>query len=159
MSSSPATIRNVVVLPHPEGPTNTTNSLSSISRFTLFTATTSSENFFTRLRKVTCAIDGPSSWHLSRLHWGGTSHTPIVLRWRLCHTCSVVSRHTPPYSSRLAALGYLRESLHIVNGPDDERITPVPHGELVTGKCQHLEASTHGHQIRNDQLTPIVLGQ
>ena len=29
MLSSPATMRNVVVLPQPEGPTSTTNSLSS----------------------------------------------------------------------------------------------------------------------------------
>src|SRR4029450_1357582 len=80
MSSSPATIRNVVVLPHPEGPTNTTNSLSSISRFTLFTATTSSENFFTRLRKVTCAIEGPSSWHAARRYVGlYLLYTPLLV--------------------------------------------------------------------------------
>ena len=32
MSSSPAIMRSVVVLPQPEGPTSTTNSLSAISR-------------------------------------------------------------------------------------------------------------------------------
>src|SRR6266581_9697644 len=42
MLSSPATMRKVVVLPQPEGPTSTTNSLSWISRFTSMTAWTSS---------------------------------------------------------------------------------------------------------------------
>src|SRR5262249_6217653 len=84
---------------------------------------------------------------------------PGLLRWRLCHTCGAVSRYTLHPSPRLAALGYLREGLHIVDSPDDKRITPVPYGELVTGKGRHLEASTRGDQVRNDQLTPIVLGQ
>src|SRR6266699_1023920 len=84
---------------------------------------------------------------------------PCLLRWRLCHTCCAVSRHTLPRSPRLAALRHLREGLHSIDGPDHERITPVPHGELVTGKFQPLEASTRGDQVRNDQLTPIVLGQ
>src|SRR6267142_2140590 len=84
---------------------------------------------------------------------------PCLLRPRLCHTCGIVSRHTLLRSPRLAALGHLRQDLHIVDGPDDERITPVPYGELVTGKCRHLAASTRGDQVRNDQLTSIVLGQ
>src|ERR1700737_2575313 len=42
MVSSPATIRSVVVLPHPEGPTMTRNSSSLMSRFTSLTAWTSS---------------------------------------------------------------------------------------------------------------------
>ena len=36
--SSPATMRKVVVLPQPDGPTSTTNSLSLISSETPFTA-------------------------------------------------------------------------------------------------------------------------
>src|ERR1700676_5150510 len=55
MLSSPATMRNVVVLPQPEGPTNTTNSLSRMSRFTSLTAWTSSYFLF-RLRITTWAI-------------------------------------------------------------------------------------------------------
>src|SRR5579864_2253937 len=55
IDSSPATMRNVVVLPQPEGPTSTTNSLSRISRFTSLTAWTSS-NFLLRRRIRTCAI-------------------------------------------------------------------------------------------------------
>src|SRR5690242_21074624 len=39
-SSKPATMRSVVVLPQPDGPTSTTNSPSSIARLTLFTAAT-----------------------------------------------------------------------------------------------------------------------
>src|SRR5947209_10991536 len=39
-SSSPATRRRQVVLPHPEGPTRTVNCLSGISSVTLLTATT-----------------------------------------------------------------------------------------------------------------------
>src|ERR1700716_4092880 len=46
ISSSPATIRSVVDLPHPEGPTRTTNSLSRIWRFTSLTACTSSYFLF-----------------------------------------------------------------------------------------------------------------
>jgi hypothetical protein len=38
ISSRPATMRSVVVLPQPEGPTSTRNSLSRISRSTSFTA-------------------------------------------------------------------------------------------------------------------------
>src|SRR6202140_5108081 len=55
MLSSPATIRNVVVLPQPEGPTSTTNSLSRISRLTSLTACTSSYILF-RFRIRTRAI-------------------------------------------------------------------------------------------------------
>src|SRR4051795_5798602 len=55
MLSSPATMRNVVVLPQPDGPTSTTNSLSLISRLTSLTACTSSYFLF-RLRIVTCAM-------------------------------------------------------------------------------------------------------
>src|SRR5207245_2894777 len=46
ISSSPATIRSVVDLPHPEGPTRTTNSLSRTWRFTSLTACTSSYFLF-----------------------------------------------------------------------------------------------------------------
>src|SRR6266511_686144 len=46
ISSSPATIRSVVDLPHPEGPTSTTNSLSRMWRFTSLTACTSSYFLF-----------------------------------------------------------------------------------------------------------------
>ena len=40
IASSPAIILSVVVLPQPEGPTNTTNSLSRICRLTSLTACT-----------------------------------------------------------------------------------------------------------------------
>src|SRR5437762_11627902 len=55
MLSSPATMRRVVVLPQPEGPTSTTNSLSWISRFTSMTAWTSSY-ILLRPRMTTLAI-------------------------------------------------------------------------------------------------------
>src|ERR1700676_957435 len=55
IDSSPATIRSVVVLPQPEGPTRTTNSRSRISRFTSLTAWTSL-NILLRLRMTTRAI-------------------------------------------------------------------------------------------------------
>src|SRR5829696_9006019 len=58
ISSSPATMRSVVVLPQPDGPTSTTNSLSRISRFTSLTACTSSYFLF-RLRITTWAIGLP----------------------------------------------------------------------------------------------------
>src|SRR5215469_7365790 len=53
IDSSPATMRNVVVLPQPEGPTSTTNSLSRISRLTSLTAWTSSY-FLLSARMTTC---------------------------------------------------------------------------------------------------------
>ncbi len=55
ISSSPATIRSVVVLPHPEGPTSTMNSLSRMVRFTSLTACTSSY-FLLRSFNITCAM-------------------------------------------------------------------------------------------------------
>src|SRR3954463_478188 len=55
MLSSPATMRNVVVLPQPDGPTSTTNSWSRISRFTSMTACTSSYFLF-KLRISTRAM-------------------------------------------------------------------------------------------------------
>src|SRR5579863_8630041 len=54
-SSSPAIIRSAVVLPHPDGPTNTKNSLSWIWRLTWLTATTSL-NSLVRSLSVTLAI-------------------------------------------------------------------------------------------------------
>ena len=38
IDSSPAIIRSVVLLPHPDGPTKTTNSPSSMARVTSWTA-------------------------------------------------------------------------------------------------------------------------
>src|SRR3954462_15353707 len=55
MSSRPAIMRSVVVLPQPEGPTSTTNSLSGMSRSMPQTAGVASYIFST-LRSVTCAI-------------------------------------------------------------------------------------------------------
>src|SRR5918911_1494203 len=55
IDSRPATMRSVVVLPQPEGPTRTTNSLSRMSRFTSLTAWTSSYVLFSSL-STTCAI-------------------------------------------------------------------------------------------------------
>src|ERR1700745_2358472 len=55
IDSRPATMRNVVVLPHPDGPTRTTNSLSRIPRFTSLTAWISS-NFLFKLWIWTSAI-------------------------------------------------------------------------------------------------------
>src|SRR6185437_9974388 len=54
-SSRPAIIRNVVLLPQPEGPTNTTNSLSGMSRLMLRTASTSPK-LLTTLRNATSAM-------------------------------------------------------------------------------------------------------
>src|SRR5436309_14502135 len=59
MSSSPATHRNAVVLPQPDGPTRTRNSPSSISRFRSSTAVTSGEYLFVTWSKVTVAMRAP----------------------------------------------------------------------------------------------------
>src|SRR6266850_1437576 len=57
ISSSPATIRRVVDLPHPDGPTSTMNSLSRMWRFTSLTACTSSYFLF-RSFIITWAMNG-----------------------------------------------------------------------------------------------------
>src|SRR5688500_6893646 len=57
ISSSPATIRSVVDLPQPDGPTSTMNSLSRMWRFTSLTAWTSSY-FLLRLLSSTWAMVG-----------------------------------------------------------------------------------------------------
>ena len=56
ISSSPATMRKVVVLPQPEGPTRTRNSLSRISRITSFTAWKPLSYFLFSWRMLTSAI-------------------------------------------------------------------------------------------------------
>src|SRR6266545_5221283 len=55
ISSSPATMRSVVVLPQPDGPTSTMNSLSRIVRLTSLTACTSSYFLFKSF-STTCAM-------------------------------------------------------------------------------------------------------
>src|SRR6185436_9599967 len=59
ISSSPATIRSVVDLPQPDGPTSTMNSLSRMWRFTSLTAWTSSYFLF-RFFSSTWAMVGVS---------------------------------------------------------------------------------------------------
>src|ERR1700719_310248 len=55
VSSSPAIMRKVVLLPQPEGPTSTTNSWSAMSR-SMPCTTSRSANRFTTLLSVTCAM-------------------------------------------------------------------------------------------------------
>src|SRR3981189_2763774 len=62
IASSPAIILSVVVLPQPEGPTNTTNSLSRICKLTALQARTLWEKFLIPLR-TTCPIR--SAFHRS----------------------------------------------------------------------------------------------
>src|SRR6185295_11479342 len=62
IASSPAIILSVVVLPQPDGPTNTTNSLSRICKLTSLTACTLSKNLLIPLR-TTCPIR--SAFHRS----------------------------------------------------------------------------------------------
>src|SRR3954471_14674364 len=56
MSSSPATIRSAVVLPHPDGPTSTMNSPSAMSRSSRSTAVVPSGNCFETCSNVTLAM-------------------------------------------------------------------------------------------------------
>src|ERR1051325_2193970 len=55
ISSRPATMRSVVVLPQPDGPTSTTNSLSRMSRFTSLTAWNPFSYFLFSARMLTFA--------------------------------------------------------------------------------------------------------
>src|ERR1700760_3273548 len=56
ISSSPAIMRKVVDLPHPDGPTSTTNSWSAMSRSMPFTACTPPSYSLTTLRTETSAM-------------------------------------------------------------------------------------------------------
>src|SRR5919197_4174999 len=56
MSSSPATMRNAVVFPHPDGPTSTMNSPSSISSWSSSTALVPSAYTLLTRSKATAAI-------------------------------------------------------------------------------------------------------
>src|SRR5260221_10119066 len=69
ISSSPAPMRKVVLLPQPEGPTSTTNSRARISRLTSGTACTSSYILFRFLRTTS---------PISALHASGHAGDVIV---------------------------------------------------------------------------------
>src|SRR5215472_11216060 len=75
IDSSPATMRNVVVLPQPDGPTRTTNSLSRTSRLTSLTTWVSS-NFLFRFRMTTCAMPPPP--RPSSLHGAGQAGDVVL---------------------------------------------------------------------------------
>src|SRR3954469_20905815 len=63
-SSSPATMRSVVLLPQPDGPTRTTNSPGSTSRLTSRTATTPPGNSLrTSSRTIPFTASGRSTQH------------------------------------------------------------------------------------------------
>src|SRR5688572_14301637 len=61
ISSSPATMRRVVDLPQPEGPTSTMNSLSRMWRLTSFTAWTSSYFLLSSFRTTCAMLISPSN--------------------------------------------------------------------------------------------------
>src|SRR3954466_4892074 len=61
ISSSPASIRSVVVLPQPDGPTRTMNSLSRMWRFTSLTACTSSYFLFRSFMSTWAIAHSPSN--------------------------------------------------------------------------------------------------
>src|SRR5215204_5491268 len=75
MLSSPATMRSVVVLPQPEGPTSTMNSLSRISRSTTFTAWKPFSYFLLSLRIDTFATRAPAR---SAFHRAGKAGDVIL---------------------------------------------------------------------------------
>src|SRR5689334_9476746 len=62
--SSPASIRKLVVFPHPEGPSNTTNSPSSISSERSSTTVSSPYRFITLSKRICIVTSGPSSLRL-----------------------------------------------------------------------------------------------
>ena len=59
-SSSPAIMFNVVVLPHPDGPTKIMNSPSLMSRLIPATAVTVGPNCFTRFSSLICVTLPPA---------------------------------------------------------------------------------------------------
>jgi hypothetical protein len=75
ISSSPAIIRRLVVLPQPDGPTSTMNSPSWISRLKSSTAVTS-PYFLVTWSNVTVAI-----WHLVPPGHRGSLHPAAFASW------------------------------------------------------------------------------
>src|SRR5271154_1976242 len=122
IASSPATMRNVVVLPQPEGPTSTRNSLSRISRFTSFTACTSSYILF-RFRIRTRAI-------ASSLHRTGETGDVVLDEERVDHghrdRAEQRARHQRPPKEHVAAdqLGSNadRDGLFLRRGEEHQRV-------------------------------------
>src|SRR5712692_9168765 len=122
IDSSPATMRRVVVLPQPDGPTSTTNSLSRTSRFTSFTTCTSS-NFLFKRRIKTCAI-------ASALHGAGDAGDVMLDEKRVDERdrdrAQQCTRHQRPPEEDVAAdqLGRHanRHRLLLRRGEEDERI-------------------------------------
>src|SRR5882724_13264194 len=82
ISSSPATMRSVVVLPQPDGPTKTMNSLSRMVRFTSLTACTSSY-FLLRSLRTTCAIGRSPSNRFPEVGCSGLWPPILAQLWRV----------------------------------------------------------------------------
>src|SRR5262249_47437458 len=140
-TSSPAIILSVVVLPQPEGPTNTTNSLSRICRLTSLTACTLSKNLLIPLRTTwpirfhlppngLCAVcmrafKSPRSVVLSALHRSGQS-------------CDVVLDE-----KRIGDSNWYRSK----QGPSHQR-SPV---EYIAADQLRCDADRHGLLLRRGQ--------
>ena len=60
--STPATMRNSVLFPQPEGPSNTTSSPAETSRFTPVTAFCPPGNTFSIPSRRKVAMNPPSAW-------------------------------------------------------------------------------------------------
>src|SRR5579859_7529996 len=138
ISSSPAIIRRVVDLPHPEGPTRTMNSRSSISRLMFFTAVTPgppfSGNTLTNFSRTTRAMRGrgwdegfASAWLQMVLPVDLPLNRTFASRWQLQRF------RVSPVSGRLIRLD--RGSTRAVGGGPPTHVHFNPHvpGEFCLG--------------------------
>src|SRR3984893_6626698 len=155
MDSSPATMRSVVVLPQPDGPTSTMNSLSRISRFTFLTTCTSS-NFLLRLRIRTCAM-------ASSLDGAGEAGDVVLdeegIDYRHGDRAEQRARHQRSPEEHVAAdqLGSdaHRHGLLLGRGEEDERVDELVPGERE-GKDTGREDARYGdgEDYVNHRLPP-----
>src|SRR5690348_11536780 len=149
MASSPATMRSVVVLPQPDGPTKTMNSLSRICRFTSFTACTS-PYFLFALRMTTCDMD-------STLYRAGKARDIVFDEERICdgdrNRAEQRARHQRPPEEHVAADQLRgdadRHGLLSRRGEEHERVD-----ELVPGEREREDAGRQDawDRDRNDDV-------
>src|SRR5262245_41581336 len=148
ISSRPATIRSVVVLPHPDGPTKTMNSLSRMVRFTSLTAWTSSY-FLLRSFSTTCAmVTSLSRW----------SFAPAVMprAARYYHTPSGSPRRLPLSLDRPGEAGHVVLDEERVDQRHRDRAQQRPGHELAPEV--DVAADQLGHHADRHRL-PLRRGE
>src|SRR5215472_6778066 len=144
ISSSPATMRSAVVLPHPDGPTSTMNSPSRISTLRSFTAWKPLEYTLLTWSRVTVAIMSP--WLRLLAHSGGQAAEQLapghcVQReegQQRQHHCGEDRRHVDGVLALVVEQGERQHRISRALGEDEREQEAVPDDQRVV--------DAHGHQ-------------